>query len=193
MLINSQSLDVDIGREYSGQEHEGDHPKSSLRVQTATECPSCHYQCSHRAGNAQQQDEISVDSVGQNPLVSDGRHKLEDDKEASRKKAGEMEKHGRSVQSETVIVALAGAGSFGGTEALAAKDVVDVDVHEASEGEAHQGTPKDEEKDEIVRFVESNGNVDLADHTCKGVGGWLCLVDHGAGRQPSGRRCCLGL
>ena len=89
-----------------------------------------------------------------------------------------MEKHPSAVQAEAVVVALARAGSLRWAETSAAEDIVEVDVHEASEREAHQGTAKEEEKEEIVSLGEAHGGIDPAGEAHEGVRRRLCWVGH---------------
>jgi hypothetical protein len=145
MLVDSQPLYVDVCHKQRGQEHEGYHPKRRLRIQATTKSPSRHDQRPGRPRNTQQQDDVSVDSVPQDALVSNSRHELKNDEKGRREDTGEMQKHPSAVQTGSVIVAFAGAGSVCWTEASAAENIIDIDVHEASERESHQGAAEDEE------------------------------------------------
>ena len=163
MLINPQSLDVDVSCEQRGQKRNCNHAKPRLGIQATAKSSPRNDQCPGGARNTQQQDDVSVDSMYQDAFVSNGRHELKDDKKPRRKKAGEMEKHAGTVQAKTVVVALARAGSLRGAEASATKCIVDVDVHEASKREAHQGTAEEQEEEEIVGLGETKRHVDPAE------------------------------
>jgi len=89
-----------------------------------------------------------------------------------------MEKHASAVQAKPVVVALAGAGSLCWAEASAAEGVVDVDEHEASKREAHQGAAEEQEEEEIVDLGEAEGHVDSASAAYEGIRLGFCWVHH---------------
>jgi hypothetical protein len=79
MLLDLQSLDVDVCHEQRDQKHGGDHAEPRLGIQATAKSSPRNDQRPSRARNTQQQDDVPVDSMCQDALVSNGRHELEDD------------------------------------------------------------------------------------------------------------------
>jgi len=79
MLLDPQSLDVDVRYEKRDQKHDGDHAKPRLGIQATAKSSPRNDQRPNRARNTQQQDDVPIDSMYQDALVSNGRHELEDD------------------------------------------------------------------------------------------------------------------
>lgn len=116
------------------------------------------------------EDDVSIDAVEQEKLVSNDGNELEADEERGGEDASKMYDDANSISAKlAIVIASSREGAVRGAEARTTEDIVDVEIHEAREGEAEEGTDCVDEEDEVVSLLEAKWVVDLAGHGHEGV------------------------
>lgn len=104
MLLNLQSLDIDI-RDHEADEHaDADEPDPHLDVYPSAEGMSRDHQSANQTDSVEKDGEVPGDTVDDDPAVSDERCKLNDGKESGRKDAREMEEYANLVACEVEVI-----------------------------------------------------------------------------------------
>lgn len=138
---------------------------------------SCNHKDSNNTNQRQEDNQVSIQAVDNDDLVSYSRHKLEDGEESSRKNTRQMHDDADILNALEVVVAFTGEGTAD-CGFRVAEDAFDVEEHESGEGESEQGAAKDDEQDEVVALGEADGVVYTADECHEGVGRWSCYDNH---------------
>lgn len=97
------------------------------------------------------------------PLMANDRRELDADKKASRQNTSKVEHDANPVAREGGIVVTLSWCRGTSTHGVGRAEVaVEVEVHEAGEGEPEERAGEDEPEDEVVGFAEADRVVDLA-------------------------------
>lgn len=155
MLIQPQHLHIDIHNTQSPYKHCTRHSIHCLRRPVSPKGLIRNHKRTRRTDETQYHNLIPVYTMEKYHLVPDDGYKLEAYKEPGGQNGRKMEDDADTVTAATlagVVVAFAG----GGAAALrgVAEDVVNVEEHEAGEGETHHCTGGDEEEGEVVPVGE---------------------------------------
>lgn len=90
MLLNLQSLDVVVRNALANKKYDARRTDSHLHVQATAEAIPRNHENPGDAHYREQNNDVSVDSMQQDHLVPNRRHKLEHDEESRRQNRGKM-------------------------------------------------------------------------------------------------------
>lgn len=173
MQINSLPLNIHIRNDQRAHKHGGRQPIDDLHHPLAAKRLVDNHEDARRRERAQQQHRVAIDAVKQaEPVPYDG-HELEACEQRGWQHGGEVQEDADAVAPRAagaaVVVAFArgGAADAGGE---VAEDVVNIEEHEAGEGEAEEGADGDGGEEEVGPGCEVQGVADA-----DGPWWWLCF------------------
>jgi hypothetical protein len=189
VLFDLEPFDVHVCQAERHQEQNRHEACPDSHRQTSSHRVRGDYEHANNAHHRQQDQQIPIDPVEQYELVPDHRDELQDDQDSRRQDTGKVKYHARAVKGRPLeVVALPRGGAVRGAESRPAEHAVDVEVHEAGEGEAKHTAGKQDEEDEVVASVEAEGVVDAPGCCHERVGRRLRGIGHCDVEQKEQRR-----
>lgn len=88
MLLNLQSLDIDIRDDEADQDADAHETNPHLDIHPPAECASCNHQSTDQTDRVEQDGKVPGDAVDDDPAVPDKGRELHDCEEGGRKDAG---------------------------------------------------------------------------------------------------------
>lgn len=163
MLLNLQLLDIEHSQAKASNYHDamkGDRCQPGwIAPERLAEC----HETTNDGKSHEQDDKISVDAVEKNKYMPDDGDELEEDEEAARDDAVQMEHHPELFPStvEEVVAFSWSCVISRGEEVLSAEHAKVVEVWSATQGEGEGADSKNRPEEEVVALLETDKPVKL--------------------------------
>lgn len=142
MLIDLKPFDVVIGQGDTGGRDDDEYSDSRLSFERAAEGSSSDHECAHVTDDDEGDDEIAVDAMEDEGLVAYDGYELPDHEKAGRKDGSKVDGDTDAINAAAVPIPLARCGAAGIATAGRAGDI---QIREAGEGEADDGSGEDDD------------------------------------------------
>ena len=140
MLVDLQALDVVPRQRDTRLADDGQQPDSSLRLQAPAKGVSADHKGADISDEHKQDDEVAIDTVEEQCLVSDDGDELPDHEQASWENGTKVEGYANAAETGMIPVPLARRRTV--SEA-AGGSAADVEIGEAGERKAKHGASED--------------------------------------------------